>query len=198
MLYVLAAWTGLRRAELASLTRRSFCWDSEPPTLRVEARHSKRRKRDVLPIHPEVASRLQEWLANKSPEDSEPIFALRSAGGWLKKTSKMMQRDLAAAGIPYADEHGLYADFHANRHTFITNLARAGVAPKVAQSLARRSDINLTMNVYTHVEQGQQMAAVGALSAPPPTRSSRPTGQTGRRRSTPPSGIGVAACGIAG
>ena len=31
------------------------------------------------------------------------------------------------AGIPYRDEDGLFADFHANRHTFISNLSRAGV-----------------------------------------------------------------------
>jgi site-specific recombinase XerD len=42
-------------------------------------------------------------------------------------------------------------DFHALRHTFISNLARAGVHPRNAQALARHSTIDLTMNVYTHV-----------------------------------------------
>ena len=31
--------------------------------------------------------------------------------------------------------------FHSLRHTFITNLSRANVSPKVAQQLARHSDI---------------------------------------------------------
>lgn len=61
----------------------------------------------------------------------------------------MLQRDLKAAGIPYRDANGLYADFHALRHTFITNMVKSGVNPKTAQSLARHATIDLTMNVYT-------------------------------------------------
>ena len=46
----------------------------------------------------------------------------------------------------YADP---YPYFHALRHTFITNLARSGVHPKTAQSLARHSTITLTMDRYS-------------------------------------------------
>ncbi|MFW5690732.1 MAG: tyrosine-type recombinase/integrase, partial [Planctomycetota bacterium] len=49
------------------------------------------------------------------------------------------------------DDRGRVVDFHALRHTFISNLARAGVHPRNAQALARHSTIDLTMNVYTHV-----------------------------------------------
>lgn len=62
---------------------------------------------------------------------------------------------------------GRYADFHATRHTFISNLSRSGARPKVAQSLARHSDINLTMGVYPHAELEDQNAAIAALPAPP-------------------------------
>lgn len=48
-------------------------------------------------------------------------------------------------GIPYVDDRGHHADFHALRKTFITNLSRAGVFPKTDQLTARHSDINLTM-----------------------------------------------------
>jgi len=37
----------------------------------------------------------------------------------------------------------------------------------MAQLLARHSDINLTMNTYTHVEVRDQAMAVGSLPAPP-------------------------------
>ena len=67
-------------------------------------------------------------------------------------------------GVPYQDEDGLFADFHANRHTFISNLGKAGVSPKVAQTLARHSDINLTMNVYTHVTPQDQREASAKVS----------------------------------
>ena len=37
----------------------------------------------------------------------------------------------------------------------------------MAQTLARHSDIRLTMNVYTHVELHDQTAAIEALPGPP-------------------------------
>jgi len=52
------------------------------------------------------------------------------------------------------------------RHTFITNLERAGVSPRTAQTLARHSDIRLTMGIYTHIELGDQAAAIAALPGP--------------------------------
>ena len=55
------------------------------------------------------------------------------------------------------------ADFHALRHTFITNLARAGVHPKIAQGLARHSDINLTLRRYSHTVLSDRATAVAAL-----------------------------------
>ena len=65
--------------------------------------------------------------------------------------------------MTYQDSNGLFADFHANRHTFITSLDRAGVRPKVAQTLARHSDIRLTLGIYTHTELADQTAAIDAL-----------------------------------
>ena len=65
--------------------------------------------------------------------------------------------------LAYRDHAGLVADFHSLRHTFISNLARAGVHPKLAQSLARHSDINLTMSRYTHTTRGEQSEALAAL-----------------------------------
>lgn len=189
MLYVLAAWTGYRRRELASVTSRSLDLGALPATVRVEAGYSKRRRHDVVPLHPVVVERLKEWLAARKPASpDEPLFALRCAGGGLRRTSKMMWTDLARARetwvgeaataeerdereqsdfLSYRDEAGLYADFHSNRHTFISNLGKAGVAPKVAQELARHSDVNLTMRIYSHVGMGDRAKAVGILPEPP-------------------------------
>ena len=51
------------------------------------------------------------------------------------------------------------------RHTFISNLARAGVHPRNAQALARHSTIDLTMNVYTHVSMNDLGRDVESLPA---------------------------------
>ena len=55
--------------------------------------------------------------------------------------------------------------------TFITNLANAGVSPKAAQTLARHSDIRLTMHTYTSIELVEQAAAVERLPAIPQLKS---------------------------
>jgi len=58
------------------------------------------------------------------------------------------------------------ADFHALRHTFVTNLVRAGVLPKDAKELARHSSITLTMDRYAHVSLHDTAAAVAKLDGP--------------------------------
>ena len=75
----------------------------------------------------------------------------------------MLRKDLERAGIQYRDKQGRVADFHGLRKTFITNLSRYGVSPKLAQVLARHSDINLTLNTYTSVELEEQSDAVECL-----------------------------------
>ena len=79
------------------------------------------------------------------------------------KTANMLKADLADAGIAYVDDADHYADFHALRHTTGSWLAANGVHPKVAQTIMRHSDINLTMNKYTHTLRGQEAEAVKSL-----------------------------------
>ena len=61
------------------------------------------------------------------------------------------------------DDAGFVFDFHALRHTFITNLVRSGVHPKVAQRLARHSTITLTMDRYSHVDDDEQRSGLSKL-----------------------------------
>ncbi len=164
MLYSTAAFTGLRASELASLTRDSFDLDNEPATVTVQAAYSKHRREDVLPLHPSLVTALRPWLTAKPK--GKPVWP----GDWAKakKAGKMLQYDLSKAGIEYVDENGLYADFHALRHTFITNMVKSGVNPKTAQSLARHSTIDLTMNVYTSLTVCDQASALATLPPLPP------------------------------
>ncbi|MBI1827810.1 MAG: tyrosine-type recombinase/integrase [Planctomycetes bacterium] len=58
---------------------------------------------------------------------------------------------------------GLHRDFHSLRHSFISNLARSGVHPKIAQDLVGHSDINLTLSRYSHTLVGELADAVDLL-----------------------------------
>ena len=64
-----------------------------------------------------------------------------------------LRKDCEANGIPYRDETGRYADFHALRYTWATFLQRHGVAQRFAMKLMRHSDIKLTSKVYTDETQ---------------------------------------------
>ena len=158
-IYILSYMTGLRRNEIASLTPRSFTLTTEPPTLTVEAVSSKHRRKDILPLHPELAAMVREWI--KDWPATKPLFPkLGNRRTWL-----MVKKDLERVGIAYETPDGV-ADFHAaGRHTHITELLRNGASLPEAQKLARHSDIKQTMK-YTHIGIADQARALSALPAP--------------------------------
>src|SRR5262245_36386148 len=145
----------------------------------VQAAYSKHRREDVLPLHVALTTLLEAWLPTK-PKD-QPVWP----GKWAKSkhAALMLRHDLKAAGIPYVDDGGLYVDFHALRHTFITNMVKSGVAPKMAQALARHSTIDLTMNVYTSLtvhDQASALASLPSLTTKTPDETFRATGTDGQ------------------
>jgi hypothetical protein len=85
--------------------------------------------------------------------------------GWLDEAptpEDRAERERSMFLCDQDDENRVF-DFHALRHTFLTNLARAGVHPNLAQSLARNSDPKLTMTRYTHTSIGEQSDALAKL-----------------------------------
>ena len=179
LLYRLAVETGLRRGELASLTRSSFDLDGSAPTVTVEAAYSKHRREDVLPLRCELADVLRVHLAGKLPD--APAFAVPQRG----ESAKMLRADLEAAGLPYHDDAGRVFDFHALRHQFGSNLAAAGVRPHVAKSLMRHSTITLTMDSYTHTFVEDERTALESLPTIDGTGEQRATGTDGTPAENP-------------
>jgi integrase len=157
MLYRLAVESGLRASELRSLTRASFQLDSAEPSVTVAAGYSKRRREDALPLRPETANALRGFLAGKLP--NARAFRIPNADA----LAATLRADLVAAGVKVEDDAARTVDFHALRHTFITNLRLADVHPKTAQSLARHSTITLTLGTYTHSFPGDESAALALL-----------------------------------
>ena len=155
-IYILSYMTGLRRNEIASLTPRSFDLRCDPPTLTVEAKSSKHKKKDVLPLHAEFVETVRDWI--KGMGASEKLFPrLGNRRTWL-----MVKKDLERVGIAYETPEGI-ADFHAaGRHTHITELLRNGATLPEAQKLARHSDIKMTMR-YAHIGIDDQAKALGNL-----------------------------------
>ena len=184
MLYRVAMETGFRRAELASLAPRSIDFETDLPSIRVEAKRTKNRKEVEQPIRRELAEELRRFIeANGIAQDAKLWVRV------TKNTANMLKRDLRAAReawvneagddetersarersdfLVYVDSSGRFADFHALRHSYISLLTRAGVRPEVAQELARHSDIRLTMQRYSHTVRMDGAEALDVLPSFP-------------------------------
>ncbi|MEZ0267615.1 MAG: tyrosine-type recombinase/integrase [Phycisphaerae bacterium] len=188
LLFRVAAETGLRAGELASLTVSSFSLDTDPPLVRVQAGYSKHRCEDVQIVKKATEVLLKQHFASKMPASAAfrmpskemrarvvraDLAAARSA--WLasapdpKTQAEMITTDF----LTYKDSAGRFADFHSFRHATGSFLAAAGVSPKVAQSIMRHGDINLTMTTYSHAYREDEAAAVEKL----PDLGRRPDGK---------------------
>lgn len=173
--YLMSFLTGLRRLELGSLTPNSFRLDDAQPTLVVQASSSKHRRKDTLPMHPELVAMVREWIQGMEPD--APLFPRLAR----KKTYTMVQKDLERAGIPYETHEGM-ADFHAaGRHSHITGLVKSGASIMEAKELARHADIRQTAK-YTHIGMQDRADALGNLPVPktyPPVEMSEMCRESG-------------------
>jgi len=180
LLYRLAVETGLRASEIGSLRVAGFDMTSQPPTVTLQAAYSKRRRQDVLALRSDTARALASLLRGRMPSAA----AFNIPANW--RSAEMLAEDLVAAGVVVGDKASGIADFHALRHTFISNLTSGGVSPKVAQALARHSTIALTMDRYTHLRAQDELRALDVLpdlGLPPEEQSLRATGTDGQMQS---------------
>ncbi|MBI3735295.1 tyrosine-type recombinase/integrase, partial [Candidatus Sumerlaeota bacterium] len=145
LVYKTLVLTGLRRGELASITGGQVALDGENPHLVLHAAAAKNRKPALIPLTSELAGEIGDWVKAKLklaqaeaekagnpvpvalPHDT-PLFEIPA------QLSKIMDKDLTAAGIPKKDASGRTLDVHSLRHTFATMLSMGGVAPRTAQA----------------------------------------------------------------
>ena len=156
--YRLAASTGLRYSEIASITPASFDW--EGPSVRVAAAYTKNRQEAELPLPNDLADDLRPYVATLATDS--PVFPLPAKG------AEMLRADLEAAGIPYRDASGLFFDFHSLRCQMATLADAAGISPRVVQRLMRHSSLELTGR-YTKPRAVDIDAAASRLPSLRPT-----------------------------
>lgn len=152
ILFEIALASGLRAGELRSL--RVSHLDPVAGGLRLEAAWTKGRKAVFQPLHPALVQKLVAYSSGKEP--SAPLLKVPKA------TSKLLYKYLAAAGIPEVTDEGK-VDFHALRTAYTTFVFEAGASVKEAQSLARHSTPNLTVNVYAQSRSARLAEVAGAV-----------------------------------
>ncbi len=171
----LAATMGLRRGEICGLS-----WGDVDLSERVvNVRHSldctgnlketkTRAGRRALPLGDDNAAALathcQAQLDRGLPAaPSSPVIVTNDGTRVVPDLlGRWWNRDRAGLGAEGYTLHEL-------RHSYLTQLARAGVHPKVMQELAGHANPQITMDIYTHVDMAGKRAAAEALE-----RSLRP------------------------
>ena len=113
----------------------------------------------LLPITEDVAKMFRALVEDREAPKIEPIIDGHSgflfydkegmplvAMHWQHRFNHMVNRynEIYRIQIPNITPHVC-------RHTYCSNMAKAGMNPKTLQYLMGHSDISVTMNVYTHV-----------------------------------------------
>ena len=159
IVYQTAGLTGIRHGELKELRWSDFNLSAEKPSVTVRASVSKNHRQACLPLHPELATALIEF---KSAAASAGDLAFKK----LVPRSKLFVSHLVAANITKKDSQGRVVDFHSLRHTFCTNLHRAGAPQREAMELMRLNDPRLTATTYTDASLLSLQSAVEKLAFP--------------------------------
>lgn len=165
MAWRLGCEAGLRIGEICALRVGDLELDADGgPMLTVRASVSKNRTEARLPIQAALARDLEPYTLHKLPSASvlalPPSFRHRGTV-WLK-------HDLAAAGIPYADDAGRKCDVHSLRSSFITSLVRSGANVKAVQTLARHASPVETVGLYTRLNATDERDALAGVASVAP------------------------------
>jgi integrase len=184
LMYKTLVLTGLRKGELASLTVAQLELDSPVAYAILNAADEKNRQGSNIPLRADLATELKAWMARQliavqaeARRLDKPIPARLPAATPLFRVpsglARILDRDLAAAGISKRDERNRVLDVHALRVTFGTHLCAAGVPLRTAQAAMRHSKPELTANIYTDPKLLDVAGALNALPALRQTSESR-------------------------
>jgi integrase len=198
--YMAAAMAGLRRGDLLKLIWSDVDFNAGVITIRG----GKAKRVDQIPMHPQLEEALRARLRAFPAMPRAKVFN-------SEVTSRTQLKDFLRVGIAREevvtdadgkpvmigkgkwerpktriltdDADGRVIDLHALRTTLGTQLARAGVAPQIAQRVMRHSDYRTTLNHYTVLGLTDVSKAVDAIPTirPPTHEVERATGTANQR-----------------
>lgn len=150
---IVGAYTGLRMPDVARL-KWSEC-DMKGGVIALEPSKTKRYGIAVrIPMHRTVFAHLRSL--KRTGEYVFPFRATHPAGYKARGTDVTFAQILAAAKVGKASERDKLS-FHCLRHTFVSWLARAGVAEDVRMRMAGHTNAD-THAIYTHDDESARAA----------------------------------------
>ena len=143
--WALMAFAGLRYFEA-----RDLCWKDI-----AEGKITLVGKGDKLATVP-----LSERLRNEIGTPGRPEDTVVATGTFANNTTSIraLRSAVVAAGL---DPEG--TNNHKFRHSFASNLIRAGVNIKAVQQLLRHESVDITLNTYSHLLQNDLQEAINAI-----------------------------------
>lgn len=152
-------YTGLRLGEIAALEWSDI--DLEGATITVSKRQDPhtnfiteqlktKSSYSKIPMCEPLKAILMDW---RTINPNDYVICARSGAPIPNNTiGQNIRRAGDACGIPCHP--------HLLRHTFVTNLIRSGLDPKTAAQLARHSNVNITLDVYTQMDKTDLKRAI--------------------------------------
>ena len=174
-LYLLAATTGMRRAEIAGLVWRNVDLDTARLTVSqqllsveyklIESDLKTPTSRRTIYLDPHTVNQLR--LHRRRQLEDRMATGRRHKGGYVfakadgspihpDLISQTFERLLAKIDLPRIRLHDL-------RHTHATILLQQGVNPKVVSERLGHASVSFTMDVYQHVLPGMQAQAAATF-----------------------------------
>ena len=161
-------YTGLRLGDAVGIPLTAF--DTDKHVLKLRPQKTSRKKRDlIIPLHPQ----LEKHVLDTPVEDDDgtlcPTLAKRKVSGKYGLSIQFhkimaeadIKQETIAAGGDAGHEFNKFT-FHSLRHSFISEMANAGIAPDVRKLLSGHSD-DRSHAVYTHTQIDTLRSAVTKL-----------------------------------
>lgn len=162
--------TGMRISEFTGLTISDL--DMEKRTINIDHQLQRTGKlvyinttktkagKRVIPMQDDVYECFKRILARRPKLKIEPMIDGYSGFLWFDKDGKPMvalhwEKYFQHAVDKYNSIYRVQLPRitpHVCRHTYCSNMAKAGMNPKVLQYLMGHSDISVTLNTYTHLK----------------------------------------------
>jgi len=173
-------YTGVRLGDAVGMPLSAFDFDGH--VLKLRPQKTSRKKRDlVIPLHPQLEAHVldlpivteERALKGKTGDDTNvpicPTLAKRKVSGKYGLSIQFhkimaeagIKQETIAAGGDAGHEFNKFT-FHSLRHSFISEMANAGIAPDVRKLLSGHSD-DRSHAVYTHTQIDTLRAAVKKL-----------------------------------
>ncbi len=157
--YVLMAYTGLRKNEMEQITVSDLVLDVDRPALRVQSHVGKSGRNESIQL---IADAVDAAVVLRDA-------ALANGRSLLipgrRLNHRKLDAHLEAAGISKIDAEGRYVSFHSFRRTLADFCIRHLISAPSAQRLMRHKDIRLTMEVYARAGIDQTFAEASAIPA---------------------------------